>query len=1107
MRSVRFNRNDIKDDDSSKGSTDPMQSTDGIEVFAEEGEVPLDESVSNSSNSMGKNNRPAPQANTPVVESESVVVHQAEVLTFVVLLYSAAGLGVAVRLLTKQEAEDDFNEAFKANGNRVIELTQGNFKRISALLKTLGASFISYEAAMEGEDFPYVTIPDFHKRTEETLAASNAALLAWCPLVASTEGATWNTYSEQHFDISGQEASTLWKPMNTSGISYNGYFAPQWQYVPMSNHGINSNLFDSQVFNETAGAFMSGGEVLTVTTYEADEQPSPEMSFVVPTRKSSEELAGLLVARLDWESMFGSALAPGTGELLVEVENDCGPRFSYKVNGQGASFFKEGTLFDNPYDNKFVTSPVGVVGDETPCPSYMTVYPTEDFREDYNNNDSVLYTSLVMVVFFVMIVAFLVYACAVRSRQKTVKNTIDKTTAIVSSIFPEHTQQRIYEEAKNQVKQDAQSGPTKSVMKSLASSFSTNHNRQFGGKPIADLFTECTILFADIVGFTAWSSTREPSQVFTLLEHIYSQFDEIAGRRRVFKVETVGDCYVAVTGLPEARRDHAVAMARFANDCMNRFNGLVQQLVVELGPDTEDLCIRMGMHSGPVTAGVLRGERARFQLFGDTVNTTARMESSGRADCIQVSSETAKLLVQANKGQWLTPREDTVIAKGKGEMKTFWLRVHSGSEMARGSSDVSSGSENLVEALQQPVVVEQNRADAQMSIVQQKKAQRLIMWNVDVLAKSLAEVVARRKANGVVADSAESIHLVEEQLSVNKIALREVEEIVKLPAFSGHKDVDRESELPEAVKEQLADYVTTLAGTYQNNPFHNFEHASHVTMSVTKLLSRIVAPDIEDFCQASLHDHTYGITSDPLTQFSVILSALIHDADHAGIPNTQLIKEDSPLAKVYENKSIAEQNSVDLAWQLLMDNRYKDLRQAIYATESELLRFRQLVVQVVLATDIMDKQLKGLRNKRWETAFSTEHQDENELDSVNRKATIVLEHLIQASDVAHTMQHWHIYRKWNMRLFLEVYKTYAQGRTDKDPSENWFEGEIGFFDFYIIPLAKKLKDCGVFGVSSDEYLNYALMNRAEWERRGRSVVAENLEVAKREFGHLRKQIA
>jgi class 3 adenylate cyclase len=85
-----------------------------------------------------------------------------------------------------------------------------------------------------------------------------------------------------------------------------------------------------------------------------------------------------------------------------------------------------------------------------------------------------------------------------------------------------------------------------------------------------------------------------------------------------FQVETVGDCYVAVTGLPDPRKDHAVAMARFARDCMQRARALTKKLEVTLGPDTGDLTMRAGLHSGPVTAGVLRGERSRFQLFGGT---------------------------------------------------------------------------------------------------------------------------------------------------------------------------------------------------------------------------------------------------------------------------------------------------------------------------------------------------------------------------------------------------------------------------------------------------------------------------------------------------------
>ena len=189
---------------------------------------------------------------------------------------------------------------------------------------------------------------------------------------------------------------------------------------------------------------------------------------------------------------------------------------------------------------------------------------------------------------------------------------------------------------------------------------------------------------------------------------------------------------------------------------------------------------------------------------------------------------------------------------------------------------------------------------------------------------------------------------------------------------------------------------------FDSLPVSTFQ-ASHVVMSVTKLLSRVIAPaELEEqlivnkSADSLCHDHTYGLTSDPLTLFACAFSALIHDVDHLGVPNTQLVEEKTETAQYYNNRSVAEQNSLDLAWNLLMEQQFDQLRAAIYSNQEERRRFRALVVNAVMATDIADKDLKSLRNARWNKAFklgdATDYVDDNPKDEIDRKATIVIEH-------------------------------------------------------------------------------------------------------------------
>lgn len=122
---------------------------------------------------------------------------------------------------------------------------------------------------------------------------------------------------------------------------------------------------------------------------------------------------------------------------------------------------------------------------------------------------------------------------------------------------------------------------------------------------------------------------------------------------------------MVVAGLPEPQADHAVRMTKFAQECLVKFNSLTRELEKQLGPETADLKMRIGLASGPVVGGVLLGGDSKFHIFGTTVNTATRMEDTAEPDRIHLSEKTADLLVEAGKKKWVKARKEKILVKGK----------------------------------------------------------------------------------------------------------------------------------------------------------------------------------------------------------------------------------------------------------------------------------------------------------------------------------------------------------------------------------------------------------------------------------------------------------
>ncbi|MDW8454900.1 MAG: adenylate/guanylate cyclase domain-containing protein [Oscillatoriaceae cyanobacterium SKYGB_i_bin93] len=179
---------------------------------------------------------------------------------------------------------------------------------------------------------------------------------------------------------------------------------------------------------------------------------------------------------------------------------------------------------------------------------------------------------------------------------------------------------------------------------------------------IAEDFTDVTVLFADIVGFTQISSYLSPIQLVSLLNQIFSAFDRLTEQYGLEKIKTIGDAYMAVGGLPLPRKDHAEAIADMAIDMMAALEDFNKK-------NNQNFSIRIGIHSGPVVAGVIGLKKFIYDLWGDTVNTASRMESHSLAGRIHVSEATYQLL----KERYLFEPRGVIHVKGKGEMTTYFL--------------------------------------------------------------------------------------------------------------------------------------------------------------------------------------------------------------------------------------------------------------------------------------------------------------------------------------------------------------------------------------------------------------------------------------------------
>ena len=230
----------------------------------------------------------------------------------------------------------------------------------------------------------------------------------------------------------------------------------------------------------------------------------------------------------------------GKDGVIGVYKDDCGNIMSFELSSTKALFLGYEDLHEQEFDSyERVETNIEMYPEriEGVCTHDLHIYPSSKLRETYTTTNPIVYTTLVAMAFAVVIGLFIFYDWTITRRQNKTITTALKTQAIVTSLFPEEVGKRMINEAQNDFQNTATNKQNKYRAFRNDSGDSEPDVPAYNHPPtLAQLYPETTVMFADLVGFTAWSSLRALDQVFRLLETIYSAYDEMANRRRVFKV-------------------------------------------------------------------------------------------------------------------------------------------------------------------------------------------------------------------------------------------------------------------------------------------------------------------------------------------------------------------------------------------------------------------------------------------------------------------------------------------------------------------------------------------------------------------------------------------
>jgi Adenylate and Guanylate cyclase catalytic domain len=489
------------------------------------------------------------------------------------------------------QVEESFAQNLEQNLIRVLQARFLAAFTVSSSFTSLVLDRKQLAASSQQEiDWPYITIPHYDARLTGLLESYSthygALQVIMAPMVVAALKTTFEEYAvtEQLKECATcQPVEQIINPSSASLVD--GTNAPVWQIAPFTTQPIKLlNLYGNDV---NAGAIenmktlKSGilADIQLPTTDDGKEnakEDGPKVSLWYPVYRDFQqvEVAASLAAIYLWKHLLEEALPlveDNDAYVSLHLESCTGTVESFEISGMTVTYI--GSIQSSTEDIKAVSTTFSVPGgyaygssealkvDKDICNYNVWLMPTESSNQflsaegddNEDSNKAVVYTALVASLFFLLLVCFLVYDWLMEKRQSVVSNIATKSSAIVENLFPAQVRDRMLQGLKNAHHGDDQEKPIDnggvsknsmpaapgglpgpvSVKQFLSNDDGMSNN--LSSQPIADLFPNTTVLFADIAGFTAWSSQREPTQVFTLLETLYRSFDVIAKKLKVFK--------------------------------------------------------------------------------------------------------------------------------------------------------------------------------------------------------------------------------------------------------------------------------------------------------------------------------------------------------------------------------------------------------------------------------------------------------------------------------------------------------------------------------------------------------------------------------------------